>query len=186
MAVAVVVHEGAAVAPGLAGATDACLFAYVRESAVAVVVIEDVFSVVRDVEIFIAVIVVIADANALAPSGVSQACFLSDVSESSVMIIMIEMACVSFSGRRRVKAGAIDDENVGPAVVVVVENGDPGSRGFNDVFFCVHAAENHRIGETCFFGDIGEMCERSGIVFWELRGAEEKRRRQKKSKRNPR
>src|SRR5580700_12077264 len=96
------------------------------------------------------------------------------------------MACWNFSGGRRAEAGAVDDEDVGPAVVVVVEDGDAGSGGFNDVFFGVHAAENHGIGETCFFGYVDEMCERFGIAFWELCGAEEKRKRQKKSKRNPR
>ena len=95
------------------------------------------------------------------------------------------MACGSSSRGRRVEAGAVDDENVGPTVVVVVENGDAGSGGFNDVFFGVYAAENYRLGETCFFGDVGEMCKRFRIAFWELRG-EGNRKRQKQSKRNPR
>src|SRR5580700_3027843 len=175
MAVAVIVDEGAAIAPGFAGTCDASFFGDVGESAIAVIVIEDVFSVVSDVEIFPAVVVVVADANALAPSGVGQASFLRDVGKSSVMIIMIEVACRNFARRKRAEAGAVHDEDVGPAVVVVVEDGDASSGGFNDVFFGVHATENHRIGEACIFGDVREMCERFGIAFWKLRRAEEKR-----------
>src|ERR1700722_4865131 len=177
MAVAVVVDERAAVAPGLAGTGDACLFAYVGESAVAVVVIEDVFSVVRDVEIFLAIVVVVADTNALAPAGMGEAGFLGDVGETAVVIVVIQMTSGGFLGGSRIEAGAVSDENVGPAVVVVVENGDAGAGGFKDVFFGVYAAKNYRVGETCFFGGVGEMCEGFGIVSWELRSAEEKRKR---------
>src|SRR5258708_30841882 len=127
MAVAVVIDEGAAVAPGFARTCDACFLAYVRECAVAVVVIEDVFSVVRDVEIFPAVVVVVADAGALAPSGVRKARFFGDVGEGSVMIIMIEMACGSSSRGSRVEAGADEYVNAGPPVVVVVEYANAGS-----------------------------------------------------------
>ena len=70
MAVAIVVDEGAAVAPGFSRAANAGFFADIGEGAVAVVVIEDVFAVVCAVEIFVAVVVVIADADTLAPAGV--------------------------------------------------------------------------------------------------------------------
>ncbi len=184
MAVAIVVDEGAAVAPGLAGARDAGFFAYVGEGAVAVVVIEHIFSVIGDVEIFAAVVVVIADADALAPAGVREAGLFCDIGERAVAIVVVEMAGRRFSGGS-IEACAVDDEDVRPAVVVVVEDGDARSRGFNDVFLGVHAAENHGVGETCFFGDVGEMSEGFGIAFWELACAEENRKRQKENKRNP-
>src|ERR1700680_4059959 len=98
MAVAVIIDEGAAVAPGFAGASDAGFFTDVGESAVAIVVVEDIFSVIGDVEIFPAIVVVIADANALAPPGVGQAGFLRDIGEGSVVIVVIEMTRGGFSG----------------------------------------------------------------------------------------
>src|SRR5580692_4430764 len=165
MAVAVVVDERAAVAPSFSRACDASFFAYVGEGAVAVVVVENIFSVVGDIEIFTAVVVVIADADALAPAGVREAGFFCDIGESTVVIVVIEMAGGRFRGGG-IEAGAVNDEDVRPAVVVVVEDGDAGSGGFDDVFLGVHAAENDRIGKAGFFGDVGEMGDGFEIAFW--------------------
>jgi|SRR5580658_85799 hypothetical protein len=185
MAVAVVIDESAAVAPGFSGACDARLFAYVGECSVAVVVIEDVFSVVGDVEIFPAVVVVIPDANALAPAGVSETGFLRNVGEGAVVIVVVQMAGGCLCGKRRVEACPVDDENIWPPIVVVIEDGDTRSRGFNDVFLRVHAAENYGGGKACFFRDVGEMGERFGSAFGELACAEENGKRQKQNKRDP-
>jgi len=95
------------------------------------------------------------------------------------------MARRRFCGRRRIKACAVDDENVRPAIVVVVENGDARSGGFNDVFLGVHAAEDHRVGEACFFRDVGEMCERFESAFGELACGEENGKRREQNKRDP-
>jgi len=184
MAVAVVVDEGAAVAPGFAGAADACFFADVGERAIAVVVIEDVFSVVGDVEIFPAIVVVIADANSLAPSGVSEAYFLGDVGERAVVIVVIEMAGLRFS-MCGIESGAVDDENIRPAIVVVVEDSDAGAGGFDDVLFTVDAAENHGIGEAGLLGDVGEMSEGFRIGFGDLICADQKRKGHNRTKREP-
>src|SRR5579859_1272540 len=185
MAVAVVVYEGAAIAPGFAGACDACFLADVGESSVAVVAIEDVFAVVGDVEIFPAVIVIVADAGSLAPAGVGQAGFVRDIGESTVVIVMVEMAGREIARGRRIESGAVHDEDVWPAVVVVIEDGDASSGRFNDVFFGVHAAKDFRGGETGFFGDIGEMSDGFGNGLWELASVEEKRKRREQSKKNP-
>ena len=68
-AVAVVVDEGAACAPLLAGASDSGLLGYLFEGAVALVVEEAIFAVAGDVEVVEAVVVVVADADSLAPAG---------------------------------------------------------------------------------------------------------------------
>ncbi len=73
LAVAVVVDEGAAGAPLLAGAGDAGLLGDLAEGAVALVVEEAVFAVGGDVEVVEAVVVVVADAGALAPAGGGEA-----------------------------------------------------------------------------------------------------------------
>jgi len=72
MAVAVVVHESASSAPGFAGAGDTGFFTDIGERSVSIIVVKHVVAVVGDEEITEAVVVVVADANALAPSGVHQ------------------------------------------------------------------------------------------------------------------
>ena len=80
----------------LPGAGDACLFADVGERAVAVVVIQHVFAVVGDVKVGPAVVVVVADADALAPAGVDEAGFFRDVGERAVVIVVIKMIRCGF------------------------------------------------------------------------------------------
>ena len=87
--------------------------------------IQNVFSVVGDVEIFPAVVVVVADANALAPTGVGEAGFFRDVGEGAVVIVVVEMACGQFSRGGRIEACAVNDEDVGPAVVIIVKDATP-------------------------------------------------------------
>src|SRR5580704_8334549 len=134
-----------------------------------------------------AVAIVVDEGAAIAPglAGPRYTGFIAYVGESAVVIVVIEMACGRFSGGS-IEAGAIDDKYVGPAVVVVVEDGDSRSGSFKDVFFGVHAAEHHWVRETCFLGDIGEMSEGLRIAFRELACAEEDGKREEQSKRDPR
>ena len=67
-------------------------------------------------------------------------------------------------GGQSVEPGAIDQKNVGPAIIVVIEDGDAGAGGLDDVFLGVDAAEDFLHGEAGFFGDIGEVGE--GLDWW--------------------
>ena len=67
-------------------------FGDVGESAVAIIVQENVVPPKRDEKIGEAVVIVIAGADALAPSDERDAGFLGDVGESAVAIIVIEVA----------------------------------------------------------------------------------------------
>ena len=64
----IVIHEGAAASPSLSVTGDARCVCHLFESAVAIVV-EPVFSVVRDVKVVPAVVVVVADTHALTPAA---------------------------------------------------------------------------------------------------------------------
>src|SRR5216683_2966269 len=170
LAVAVVVNKGAAGAPGFSVAGNLGFLADVGEGAVAVVVVEDVFAVVRDVEIFPAVVVVVADAYALARPGVSQAGFCGDVGESAVMVVAIEVARWGFPWREGIKRRAVHDKNVGPAVVVIVKDGDARSGGFDNVLFRVFAAENHRCVQPGLLRDIDKMRGRFSVGALRMTG----------------
>jgi len=64
----IVIHEGAAASPSLSVTSNARCVCHLFEGAMAVVV-EPVFPVVRDVEVFPAIIVVVADTHALTPAA---------------------------------------------------------------------------------------------------------------------
>src|SRR2546426_11131965 len=118
--------------------------------------VEAVLAVIRDVDVFPSVVVVVADAHTLAPSGRGQARSCGDVGEGAVVIVAIEMVGGSFSGGRAFEFGTVDQENVGPTVIVVVKDGDAGSSSFDDVLLRVEAAEYVLGGEAGFLGDVSE------------------------------
>jgi len=156
MAVAIVIHEGAAGVPALASAGDAGFFADVGESAVAVVVVENIFAEVGDEEIVETVVVVVADADGLSPAGMGEAGFGGDIGEGAVAIIFEEMRGGLLAGGETFEAGSIDEKNVEPAVVVVIVEGDAAACGLEEIFIFVLAAEDGFGVEAGFAGDVEE------------------------------
>src|SRR5213593_3069109 len=120
MAVAVVVDEGAAGVPAFAGAGDAGFFADVSERAIAVVVVEDILAKVGHEKIIEAIVVVIADADSLAPAGMEEASSCSDIRESSIAIVFEKVIGGLLAGGKTCQARAVHQENVEPAVVVII------------------------------------------------------------------
>src|SRR5712664_1923829 len=162
MAVAIVIDKGASGSPSLAGTSHAGFVAYIGKRAVAVVAIQNILAVIGDVEVDPAVIVVVTHTNALAPSGVGQPRLFRDVAEGAVMIVAIQMVRRSFSRGESLEFGPIDDENVRPAIVVVVENRNARPGRFDDVLLCVLPAENIHHGESGFLRGVSEVRQRLG------------------------
>src|SRR4030095_7246244 len=94
---------------------------YVSEGAITIVVIEDIFSILRDVQIRKAVAVIITHGNALSVTARGNASLIRYVSECAVPIVPVE--CVAQGGIRceKIAFAAVHQVNVHPAVVVVVE-----------------------------------------------------------------
>ncbi len=107
-----------------------------------VIVIKTILAIIGDVEIFPSVVIVVSDTNSLAPSRRDESRLLSHIGESSIMIVMIQMVRGSLIGGEALQRCAIHDEDVGPSVVVIIENGDAGSGRLDDIFLGVHSAEN--------------------------------------------
>ena len=128
-AVAIVVEEdGAGVELAGFEAGDAGFFCDVGESAVAVVVIQDVGAELRDVEIGEAVVVVVAPDAAEAVVCAGDACGVGDIGEGAVGVVAIESV---FDGDVAVVAiTAVDEVDVLPAVVVEVGDADAGAEFF--------------------------------------------------------
>ena len=73
------------------------------------------------------------------------------------------------SSGKAVQAGSIDQKNVEPAVIVVIEDGHAGAGGLDDVLLGVGATEDILHGEARFFGDIGEVGD--GFGWGGVRGS---------------
>lgn len=156
MAVAIVVHERAASIPALSVAGDPSFLGVVGKCAIAVVVVKDILAEVGYEEVVETVVVVIADTDALSPARVNEASFESDVSEGAVTIVFEEVVCGFLARRKAFEACAVDEENVEPAVVVEIVEGDAAAGGFQQIFVLVFAAEGSFGIEARFARDIEE------------------------------
>src|SRR5207247_6623749 len=118
------------------------------ECAVAIVAIEHLIAVIGNEQIDGAVVVVVAGADALPPSASAHARLLSDVHECAVAAVSIQMAPRRGVAGRGFETGAVDEKNVGPAVVVVIQDRDASAGGFEDVVLGVFAADDRARGQT--------------------------------------
>src|ERR671923_2305853 len=117
MAVAVVVNEGAAGSPAGRFAGDAGFLADVSERAVSIIVIKNILAVISDEQVVEAVVVVVANADALSPAGTAQPGFIGDVGEGAITIVFEKVRGGFLAFGKTFKTRAIHDENIEPAVV---------------------------------------------------------------------
>src|SRR5437868_1266717 len=91
LAVAIVVDEGTAGAPLFSCSGDTGLLGHLFEGAIALVVEEAVFAVVRDIDVAESIVIVVPNACPLAPSGGSETCLRGDIGKGAVVIVMEEV-----------------------------------------------------------------------------------------------
>ena len=153
-AVAIVVDPGAAGAVAHGGLREPGLRGHVGEGAVAVVVVQHVVPVGGDEQVVEAVVVVVADRHRRRPAGARQPRLRRDVGERAVAVVLVE--AIRGFGRRVLEAGAAQHQDVHPAVVVVVEEGDAAPDDLDDVALRVDAAVDARLRQPGFLRDVGE------------------------------
>src|SRR5437762_9088726 len=101
--------------------SDASFFGDISKCTVMIVVIKTIFAVVGDVDVWPAVVIVVADGNAGPPSFIRDAALLSNIAKRAVMIVAQKhglrrrlFALQSCHGR------TIQQIDVEPAIVVII------------------------------------------------------------------
>ena len=98
--------------------------------------IENGTAVAGDIQIGIAIIVEVADSNALAVVAfTAHAGFFRDVGESSVAVVVIKRAAQRMRRLVDVGCGRLDEVQIHEAVLIVVDPSDTGSHGFEVILF---------------------------------------------------
>src|ERR1017187_1015454 len=131
VAIAVEIHERAAGSPSIAGMHQACLTGYVRESAVAIVAVQDVLGPSGDEDILKPIVVVVTYGYATEPARTGEPGFRGDVREGAVAIVLIQAIRGAF--RNAFPAAAGEYQYVEPAIVVVIEKGGAAADGLQNV-----------------------------------------------------
>src|SRR5271163_4132779 len=121
MPVAVVIYKATARTPSMRVIAHACNLCYVGEGAIAIVAIKHVLPPSGNEDVFEAIIVVVADANAAAPAVMYESRLLSDVGKAAITIVVVEAVCRGWRTWPNGVAGK--DEYVHPPIIVIVDKG---------------------------------------------------------------
>ncbi len=105
-------------------------------------------------DVFVAVVIVVADGDAVEIAGASEAGVGGDVGEGAVAIVAVE--AIGGVGEWVAEAGAREDENVEPAIVIVIDKRAAAGHGFDDVIAAGGVASDGWRGEA---GVVGDVCE---------------------------
>ncbi len=140
-AIVIEVHPGCGRRPTAAAGAGA--LRDIGEGSVSVVVIEMVAAEAGYIEIVVSVIVVVADSYAHVVSDTLKASLLRYILKGSVRLLMVEAVPILRAGLLRDRSlgrgiaerRSVGEEDVESAVVVVVEESDAGSHGFDQIFF---------------------------------------------------
>src|SRR5580692_5630959 len=129
-----------------------------------------------DEEVEAAVVVIIEPDSAAAPAGSCHAGFGGYVGEGAVAIIAIERIAERLRRRVEIAGAAVDQVDVHPAVVVVVEEAAAGADGFGEIPFG-GAAVGVGPGDFCgggrhFFEGGSDRWQQAGAACGEVAEAE--------------
>jgi hypothetical protein len=125
-------------------------------------VIESVLAVAAYEKIYVAIVVKISAAYTLSPAAANESCFLGDVSKLPVASVAEEAVCGIEIWRQAVKASSIDQENVQPAVIVIINEGGPASGSFQEVTVSMLITVGHTYVETSL---LRHICKPYSQVF---------------------
>src|SRR5436309_1895960 len=98
---------------------------------------------VGDKQIVPAVIVIVSDTDALAPASVRDSGAGGDIGESPIAVVLVESADGRLSRRpTRFKARPVDEKDVEPAVIVIINKSATASGGFEQELVRAFTSEN--------------------------------------------
>src|SRR5262249_53138430 len=113
--------------------SDPCLVGHVSEGAIAIVPVKNAAAVLRNIEIGKPIKVVIGHSNAHSVASAWHASLLRYVGKRAIAIVTIQRVAKRGLWVEEIAAAAIDQIDVHPAVIVVVEEGAAGSGSLRQV-----------------------------------------------------
>jgi hypothetical protein len=119
-------------------------------------VIENVLPEVGNEQIVPTVVVIVADTASLTPAGVGNSGFESYIRERAIAIIAKKVRCWLLASGKTLEAHSVDQEDVQPAIVVVIVESDTAAGGFEQIFVLMLATKDRLGVEARFSSNIQE------------------------------
>src|SRR6267378_7427312 len=139
--VAVVVAESGTRAPA-SRISNTRLRRHVAKCSITIVLIKEGAGETRNIKVVPAIVVVIPYRRSKAPAAVRQTSLLCHVGKCAVMVVVVELARGTLSRLHVLESGTVDQIDIRPAIVVVIEEGDPATHRFHDVeLLCTTAGQ---------------------------------------------
>src|SRR5580704_3696676 len=129
-AIAIVIDKRTTGVPTRAPARHTRPLAHVGESPVTIVAIQNILAVISYEQILPPVVVVVADANALAPARVPYSRLGGNVGEGAIAIVTEKMRSGFAARGKAFEPRTIYQENIEPAVVVIIIKSNTAAGGF--------------------------------------------------------
>src|SRR6266851_4733663 len=155
MAITVVVQKTAPGAPSRLIVPEAGSLGHIGKGSVPIVAVEVILSEAGAEDVFESVVVVIADAHRRGPVHRPQSRFVRNVGKRTVTIVLVEV--VSRTRRGAFQASAGEQENIHPAIVIVVEESAATACGFQNVLLAFHTSVDRGRGQSRGGSDIHEV-----------------------------
>jgi len=93
-----------------------------------------------------------------------------DIRERTIAVVVVHP--IGGTGWIAFQQRPAQNEDIEPAVLIVIEEGDPAANSFYDVSLAFRAAVNNRVRKAGLFGDVGELAvEGNAGLFASRRGA---------------
>src|SRR5581483_2003962 len=105
------------------------------KGAVAVVVVQPVLTVIGDEKVFVAIVVDIGNAGALAPARVSKTRLARHIREGPISVVAVQMTDRLRYPRGGLELPPVYQEQIDVAVAIVIDERQPAAVHFQDVFF---------------------------------------------------
>jgi hypothetical protein len=122
--IVIIVEPNSAGRPTRAG--EPGFFSYVGKSTIAIIVVENALAVGSDKDIGKPVVVIIADSDPHAKSPACHTGLLGHISEGAIAVILVEGIPERPGWLEEVTGAAVDKIDIHPAIVIIIEKGDPG------------------------------------------------------------
>ena len=144
-------------ASGPATESDASFFGHIGERAVMMVVIKTVSAEIGDVDVRPPVVIVITYGYAEAPAFIGYACMIGGVGECAIVIIVKQhRSGRGFLSFLRGKRGAVEQVDVEPSVIVVIQQSDARTGSFKKGGLLWTSGAVMKLLETGLLGSVGE------------------------------
>ena len=128
------------------------MFRYIGERTVAVIPVKRVLLPAGEENVLESVVVVVADGNAVKIARAKQARTLGHVGKRAVAVVFVK--AIGGVARRIAETGAGENQDIEPAVVVVVEEGGPAAHGFQDIVGAPWVAGDYRVFQPGLLRDV--------------------------------